>query len=230
MASVLEAHHPYLDEPLTVPAEAFTLRGFRRWAMSDAFPDHGRITFIKQRLLIDMSPEEFETHNKVKSAVCSAVHMLSTTKDLGTFYSDRALLTNERAGISTAPDGMFVAWKSFKTEKVRLVPREGHRDQFMELQGTPDWVLEVVSQSSFRKDCVLLREAYHAAGIPEYWLIDASGEQIDFQVLVNRGRDYAPVEQEGGWRRSRVFKRLVRLDRRRDRIGMWKYRLRFKAA
>jgi Uma2 family endonuclease len=37
----------------------------------------------------------------------------------------------------------------------------------MELEGTPDWVLEVVSQSSVAKDTKWLRESYHKAGIPE---------------------------------------------------------------
>jgi Uma2 family endonuclease len=212
-----------------VPPDATTHRGFRRWATSDSFPERGRITFINQQLLIDMSPEEIETHNKVKTAVGSAVYALTDSIDCGTFYGDRVLLTHRKAGISTEPDGLFVSWKTFKAGKVELVPREGYREQFMELQGTPDWVLEVVSQSSVRKDCVLLRDAYHAAGIPEYWLIDASGEEIDFLLLTHRKRGYAPVAPIKGWRYSRVFHRQVRLDRRRDRIGMWKYRLRFKA-
>jgi hypothetical protein len=36
MATALEAHHPYLDGPLHVPLEAFTLDGIREYWLVDA--------------------------------------------------------------------------------------------------------------------------------------------------------------------------------------------------
>ena len=145
--------------------------------------------------------------------------------DLGEFYSDGTLVTNEAADLSTEPDGTFVTWRSFEAGRVRLTPREDRPGQYVELQGTPDWVLEVVSRSSVAKDTRVLRAAYHRAGVPEYWIIDARFDAIDFQVLRRRRDRYVVVAPRGGWHRSPVFGRGFRLERRRNRMGRWKYTL-----
>jgi Uma2 family endonuclease len=49
---------------------------------------------------------------------------------------------------------------------VRLI--EGKRGGYTEIQGSPDMVLEVVSDSNVHKDYELLRRAYWEAGIREY--------------------------------------------------------------
>ena len=208
-----------------VPGSAGTLRGFRAWAVSDDFPRRGRISYIRGELLIDMSAEELETHNKVKSEVSRVIANLAHEHDLGTFYSDRTLLTNEAADLSTEPDGTFVTWEAVQTGRVRCVPREREPREYLELAGTPDWVLEVVSSSSVKKDTELLPETYHQAGIPEYCLIDARGDQINFQILLHHAGGYKPVPPREGWVLSGVFQRRFRLQRDRDRLGNWKYTL-----
>ena len=40
----------------------------------------------------------------------------------------------------------------------------------------PDWVLEVASQSTNRRDLNFKRDFYAAMGVPEYWLFDAKGD------------------------------------------------------
>ena len=40
----------------------------------------------------------------------------------------------------------------------------------------PDWVLEVASQSTNRRDLNYKRDFYAAMGVPEYWLFDAKGD------------------------------------------------------
>ena len=86
-------------------------------------------------------------------------------------------------------------------------------------------MLEVVSDSSEEKDTVQLREAYHRAGVAEYWVVDARGEEVEFQVLHRRRTGFAAVPVREGWQRSRVFGREFRLERRRDEFGMWEYEL-----
>jgi Uma2 family endonuclease len=93
------------------------------------------------------------------------------------------------------------------------------------IEGSPDWVLEIVSAWSVEKDTRDLRRAYHAAHIREYWLIDARGEDIHFQVLHWRKSGYAAAPNKDGWSASRVFQRQFRLTRQPDRRGAWKYRL-----
>lgn len=217
-----------LQEPIQVPIWAATLDGFRAWVTSDAFPEQGNISFIDQHIIVDMSPEELETHNKMKMEVGSVVYRLSRELDLGTFYTDRTLVTNPAAELSTEPDGTFVTWESFQAGRVRAVPREGRPGEFIELEGSPDWVLEVVSRSSREKDTELLRQAYHRAGIPEYWIVDALGRSVDFQILWHRRSGYRRAPRHGGWAHSRVFDRSFRLRRQRDPLGFWQYTLQVK--
>jgi Uma2 family endonuclease len=210
---------------LCLPASATTLDGFRAWATSEDFPQRGRISFLGQELFIDMSPEELETHNKVKTAVCSRLAMLNADLDLGEFYSDRTLVVNDAADLSTEPDGVFVLYKTSEAGQVPFVPRRDEEGQLIELHGTPDWVLEVVSRHSFHDDTVRMRELYHRAGISEYWLIDAMAEDIRFQILTWRRSGYVAVRLRGGWHKSRVFPASFRLERERNRAGRWKYQL-----
>ncbi len=217
---------PGWDIPLIyIPASAATHAGFRAWATSDAFPEKLRASFINREIVIDMSPEELETHNKVKTTVVSALDSLNRRLDLGELFSDRTLVTNAAAELSTEPDGTFVTWASFESGRVRLVPRQDRPGQYVELEGTPDWVLEVVSRSSVRKDTESLRESYHRAGIPEYWLIDAQFDEVSFQILRRRRDRYVAVAPRGGWYRSTVFGCSFRLQRRKNRLGRWAYSL-----
>ncbi|MBI3467934.1 MAG: Uma2 family endonuclease [Planctomycetes bacterium] len=212
-------------EAIHVPASAATLAGFRTWATSDHFPRQGRVSFIRQEIIVDMTPEEIETHIKVKAAISSTLFSLSQKLDLGTFYPDGTLVTNKPADLSTEPDGTFVTWEGFRAGRVRAVPRKDRPGEYRELEGTPNWVLEVVSRSSRLKDTRLLREAYHRAGVPEYWLIDALGRTIDFQMLCYRRSGYVRALARRGWLHSRVFDRDFRLRRRRDPLGFWQYML-----
>lgn len=85
------------------------------------------------------------------------------------------------------------------------------RDSFVEVEGIPDMVLEVVSDNSVEKDTVELRRDYWEAGIPEYWLVDARREPLQFDILRHTARGYSVTRKQDGWVRSRVFNRSFRL-------------------
>src|SRR5262245_43573567 len=188
-----------IDNPsIRIPASAATLAGFRAWATSEGFPERGRFSFIDGELHVDLSPEELDTHNKVKTEVCRVLGNLNRKLDLGEYYSDGTLVTNETAGLSTEPDGTLVTWKSFEMGRVHLGTRQDRPGQYVELVGSPDWVLEVVSRSSATKDTQALREAYHRAGVLEYWIVDARFEEVGFQILRRRRDGYAAVPARGG--------------------------------
>ncbi len=216
--------------PIEVPASAATFAGFRAWVTSDEFPESLRASFINQELLIDMSPEELESHNKVRYAISTAISNLNAELDLGEFYGDGVQVSNEAAQLSTEPDGTFVTWRTFQSNRVHLVERKDRSDQYIELVGTPDWVMEVVSRSSVKKDTDLLLEAYYRAGIHEYWLIDARFDEISFQILRRRKDRYVRTKPRDGWHYSTVFQRYFRLLRRKNRLGRWTYTLEVRPA
>ncbi len=214
---------------VVIPAKAMTLAGFRAWATSPAFPERGRISFIRNEIFIDLSPEELETHAKVKMEIARVLATWNKKRRRGEFYPDGALVSNATAELSTEPDASFVSWQALEQGRARLVPREGLEGQYMEIEGTPDWVLEVVSRSSVTKDTRRLRQAYYQAGIPEYWLIDARRTDVDFQILIRGKTAYETVTVRDGWQESSVFRQRFRLVRQRIRLGLWDYTLEMKA-
>jgi Uma2 family endonuclease len=212
-------------QSIHIPPSAHTLAGFRAWAKSDHFPQRGKYAFIGGTLYADLTMEEIETHNKVKTEITSSVYQRVKGKALGELYSDGVLVTNTEADVSNEPDAAFVAWATFESGRAHVIPREGHEGQFTEIEGTPDWMLEIVSRGSVVKDTKLLLEHYHRAGVREYWLVDARGAEIDFRILHRGGDGYAAAEVRNEWQRSEVFGCWFRLTRERGRQGRWQYTL-----
>lgn len=209
---------------LHIPPEAVTLAGFREWVKSDDFPEKLRATFIDGEIFLDRTKEQLESHNKVKAEICRVLLNLNKQERLGHFYTDGALITNEDAVVSNNPDGVFVSRESIATKRVRFVA--GKREEgFIEIEGRPDWVLEVVSASSVGKDTKKLRTAYHRARILEYWLVDARGPEIQFEILTWRKAGYERGAHKDGWQQSKTFGHAFRLVRQKDDLGLWEYTL-----
>lgn len=216
----------YLDEfpVIVMPSHSTTsLEGFCEWTRSSSFPEKGRIGYIASEVLIDMSPERAETHNKIKTKVTSLLDQFTTDLKLGTLYSDGMRVINKQANLSTQPDAMFAKFETLKSE--RLKGDGATLQESVDLIGTPDWVLEVVSPSSVRKDKKLLPDQYFAAGIPEYWLIDALGDEIEFTLYTVGENSYTRSEPKEGWSYSPVFDREFQLTRENDELGGWQYTL-----
>jgi Uma2 family endonuclease len=171
---------------------------------------------------IDMSPERIGSHGAVKVEVTAVLYRLVQAGDLGVFLPDGTLVSNRAADIANEPDALFIAAATLSTGRVRLVPAADGRD-FVEVEGTPDMVLEIISPSSVGKDTVRLREQYHEAGIPEYWLIDARGDDLRFDLFRHAPAGYQSTPAEDGWLPSAVFGRRFRLSRQRSRFGLWTY-------
>lgn len=231
MATVLKSPTPHIivdhdlddDFLLHIPSDAHTLAGFRKWVLSDEFPEKQRVTFLNGEIYLDTSKEDIFTHAAVKTPIAGEMGGLVGDLDLGDLFINGVLVTNVEAGVSNNPDMVAVLWESLESGKVRYVTN--NKDRSVEIEGSPDWILEIVSDSSVTKDVHDLREAYHRAGIREYWLIDARGEEIDFQILHWRKTGFAAAPRKAGWQRSRVFGRGFKLDRARDRRGAWRYSL-----
>ncbi|MGD9857261.1 MAG: Uma2 family endonuclease [Planctomycetaceae bacterium] len=212
-----------LHDEVRIPADADTLDGFRRWAKSDEFPERGRYSFLDGDVWVDLMPEQLFTHNGVKVEFAHVLHGLLKSSCRGRFFGDGTLVTNVEAGVSTEPDGTVVLFESLEAGKVELV--EGTDEGYLEMEGTPDAVLEIVSKSSVRKDTVVLRRLYWQAGIPEYWLVDVRGELLEFDIL-KRGRlGYVANRKRSGWVKSAVLGRSFRLTCRSDAAGNPEYTL-----
>src|SRR5882724_11083293 len=135
---------------VVIPHWVADLESFRRWRLSEDAPARGEFAFLDSYLWVDLTMEEFLTHNQVKAAFDYAIMSVVNPPSLGRYVPDRMLLTNADANLSAEPDGLFFSWETLRTGRLRLVPSEGQG--IMELEGSPDLVLEVVSKTSVRKD------------------------------------------------------------------------------
>ena len=209
---------------LVVPSSAYTLTGFREWALSEDFPERGRLTIVGGELIIDMRLEYFETHNLIKTEITAVIYGWVKKCRSGRVFSDRFLFSNVDGGVSTEPDAMFARFSCLQANRCQVV-RGSRPGGGEELIGTPDWVLEIISASSRRKDTKLLRTAYFKTELPEYWLVDARGEEIDFQILVPDPDEYVAVEPRNGWLASPTFGCAFQLSREKAQDGYWQYTL-----
>ena len=217
------------DNRVRVPADVFDLASFRRWATSDEFPEEGRISFLDGELEIDMSPVEFFSHGDPKGEITSVLWSLVRNQNLGRVFPDRSMLVNEIANVANEPDLMFCSWETLRSGAATVVESKPGSDRYVELHGSPDLVVEIVSDSSVRKDTKLLRNRYFLAGISEYWLIDARGTRLDFKLLIRGKSEFAlQSANRQGFRASTVFPGEFKLTRERDCIGHWQYTLRYR--
>lgn len=205
----------YLDE-VAIPRDVHTLAGFRAWVHSEDTSEKLRASFLKGKVYLDMSREEIRSHALVKIEVGRALGNLNVEVDFGYLFIDGVLIVNVPAKVSHNPDGVAVLWRSLKRGRVRFLAKNNRET---EIVGSPDWVMEILSNSSVTKDTIELRETYHRAKIGEYWLIDARGDEIDFQILHWRKAGYVNAPLTDGWQYSRAFRRSFRLVRRRDRLA-----------
>src|SRR5262249_43199987 len=114
-------------------------------------------------------------------------------------------VSNELANISNQPDGCFILNETLSSDRIRIV--EGRHSGFVEIEGVPDLVIEIVSDSSVQKDTVILRERYALGGVPEYWLIDARKPPLRFEIFRLTKKGYGAAKKLRGWCFSGVLAR-----------------------
>jgi Uma2 family endonuclease len=211
------------EASVRIPAWVVDQASFRRWLQSDDFPEIGRICFFQGEVWVDMSKEQVFSHNQVKQEYNLVLGGLAKANKLGRYFPDGLLISNAEVDFTCQPDGTFVSHAALETGRIRLV--EGSKEGYLELEGSPDMVLEVVSDSSVDKDTGLLRDLYWQASIAEYWLVDARGERLSFDLLRHTAKGYNSVRRQNGWVKSAVFGKSFHLSRKSDELGNPEYSL-----
>lgn len=216
------------SDSVQVPTE-ISFDRFRRWVHSPEYPERGRFSYLAGEVLIDMSPENLQSHNRAKTDLGGDMRTWISRLDLGELLTDGALLINELVGLSTEPDLMFCSWENLRSGRVSYCESTPGSGNLVEVVGSPDLTVEIVSRSSVRKDRVVLMDLYYQAGIEEYWLIDARGPTIDFQLFVRGTDGFVPVAADAdSYLRSQVLGGSFQLERTVSRAGSFQYTLHSK--
>jgi Uma2 family endonuclease len=218
------------EEQVEIPLNLHSLAAFRRWATSDDFPERGRIDYVAGRIEVDMSPEDFFCHGTLKTEIVAVLHRRVKQRNLGHLVTDSTRVSSVEADLSAEPDVVFVSHATLNAGRARLVPKAGSEPgRYVEVEGAPDLVVEIVSDRSVQKDTQRLPQAYFQAGVPEFWLADARGESLVFRIHRRGDSGFEAVEPDTeGFQASAVLGCSYQLEGRRDAQGNWAFDLREK--
>jgi Uma2 family endonuclease len=208
------------DRGVIVPTWIVDHRSYRRWAISDDFPNIGWISYLDGLIWVDLNMERL-IHNQIKTQIGAVLTLLVQSLALGYYFGDRMLITNRKARLSTEPDGMFVSYESIRSGRVLMNKQEAT----IELQGSPDMALEVVSASSVEKDTELLPQLYRRASVREYWIVDPRGTELKFDILRLAAKGYDLSPKRNGWVKSEIFGKSFRITQTVRPDGQADYRL-----
>jgi Uma2 family endonuclease len=213
MASIL------VDEQCLIPDGIGSLADFRRWAVSPEFPRRGRIDWIGSRIEVDMSPEDIFMHGTLKTEIVGVLWTLAKDQAMHLFTGETRI-SSVAGDVSSEPDVVAVSDAALDADRVRLVPSaSGKPDRFIELEGGPDLIVEFVSDSSVAKDTRRLPAAYHAAGVREFWLVDARGTDVLFTIHSRAADGFVATPPADGFAHSEVFGRAFAIRRSRNPHG-----------
>jgi Uma2 family endonuclease len=215
------------EERVEIPLNLQSLADFRRWALSDDFPERGRIDYVAGRIEVDMAPEDFFCHGTLKTEIAYVLAGHVKRGKLGYLVTDCTRISSVPADLSAEPDIVFISHESLADGRARLIPAaSGKPGHYVEVEGAPDLVVEIVSDSSVAKDTRRLPKAYFKAGVREFWLADARREPLVFRIH-RRGKSAFRVVQRDadGFQRSVVFGGRFRIDGHLDAEGHWAFDL-----
>jgi len=147
-----------------------------------------RSEYVDGRVVI-LSPES-EVDEDLRWFLGHLIGLFVERHRLGRLYGPN-FQARLRTGLRRLPDLMFVS-----DARVASIV-ENH------LEGGPDLAVELVSAGSEHRDRAEKFREYRAAGVGEYWLIQADARRLDAYQLVDGG--YVPVRVEDGVFRSRVL-------------------------
>ena len=220
------------ENSFEMPMNLHSLEVFRRWALSPGFPQSGRIDYVDGRIEVEMSPEDLFTHGTPKSEIHGVLYSLIKERRCGHLFVDRTRIASVPANLSCEPDIVFVSHESISSGRVRFVPKTtAEPGRYIELEGGPDLVVEIVSDASVNKDSVELPAAYFMAGVEEYWLVDVRGESTVFQIHKRATTGFHPVKSsDDGFQRSHVLACSFELKRSWNDAGFWEYDLGWRAS
>lgn len=198
------------SDRVEMPPWVVDYESFHRWMHSAAFPDEGKILFINGKVWVDPIMEEFSSHNVLRAELGRSLANLMKQTKFGRFVPEEMRYGHRETELSTEPDGMIVSHSALNDEVVRLVG--GEKGMQTEMIGSPEIVIEIVSESSEVKDTEWTMSAYFDAGIQEYWVFDARDlDDMQFTIFKRGKKEFIAARASGGWTKSAVLGKSFRL-------------------
>ena len=139
----------------------------------ESIEDGQKVEFINGEIIVH-SPDKLK-HIEVRKRLTKLLDTHATVHDIGLVGDEKLLIALTRNDYM--PDVVF-----FLKEKAALL----EADQFK--FPAPDFVAEVLSSSTRRRDRGMKFEDYGAHGVREYWILDPDARTVEKYVLNPLGR------------------------------------------
>ena len=134
-------------------------------------PDDERYELIEGELF--MTPSPVTRHQRISKKILIALDTYVTNNDLGEVF-DAPLdvyLDNENV---VQPDILFIS-----KERLNIIGEKN-------IQGAPDLVIEIISESSAYRDLVQKKKLYARFGVKEYWIVLPEESSVEVYGLKDK--------------------------------------------
>jgi Uma2 family endonuclease len=173
--------------------ERFTQAQFCEWLQEYGHRAPGRYELIGARIV--MTPPAGLPHSNVIVALVSILHRHVEEHGLGQVLESSAGYELP-SGDTISPDASFIS----KGRLAAGAPPE--RGKFFGI--VPELAIEVLSDSTAKRDRTEKRELYALNGVDEYWLVDTDAHEVT--VLCRAGKELLSQEPV---RRGRIPSRVL---------------------
>jgi len=156
--------------------ERFTREEFLRWL--EGLPSSDIIHYELLRGQIVMCPPATWVHGSVEMRIARGIDEYVTEHDLGVVFASSTGI-DLPSGETVQPDCSFVSH-----ERLRDQPREPTK---LFLKVVPSLIVEIMSDSTSRRDRSEKKAAYEQNGVDEYWIVDPVRRRITVFALSPAG-------------------------------------------
>lgn len=131
-------------------------------------PDDERYELVEGDLV--MTPSPVPGHQRISRKI--------------QFFLDRHVTENDLGEIFNAPCDVYLDDKNVVQPDILFITKNrmeiiGEKN----IQGAPDLVIEIISESSAYRDMVHKKKIYAEFGVKEYWIVVPESESVEVYVL-----------------------------------------------
>ena len=173
---------PDLPIKIAAAAQALLREGKLREQFRDEIEPHEKGEFINGEKIMH-SPAR-HAHNHVSNLIVRILSTYASANSNGVIVYEKALCGFSRNDYE--PD---IAW--FGPEKAASIAPETM------IYPIPDFIIEILSPSSEKRDRGVKLEDYAAHGVPEYWIVDADKRTIEQYLIAEDSGIYHLAEKLG---------------------------------
>ena len=131
-------------------------------------PDNERYELIEGELL--MTPSPITKHQRISRELEFEIMKFVKANALGeVFYAPYDVYLDEENVVQ--PDILFIS-----KERLNIIGEKN-------IQGAPDLVIEIISESTAYRDLVQKKKLYGKFGVKEYWIVIPGEELVEVHIL-----------------------------------------------